>query len=183
MDTHLKRSQFLPYSLVLLAAVGCIYQQVSAAEAAHVHGQGSLLIAQQENVWQLQFRLPAADIPTFEHAQRTEESADRIRELKQTLASPKKAFELIGGNCQSAGHEFDFANHEMHHHEHAKHSDTGTHSEVTLSYSLHCEQVPQRVKVNLFDIASSLELLDTQWSISAGQGKADLTPSSRSISW
>ena len=183
MDTHLKRSQFLPYSLMLFATVAFINQRVFAAEAAHVHGQGSLLIAQQENVWQLQFRLPAADIQTFEHAQSTGESADNIQELKQTLASPKKAFELIGGNCQPAGHEFDFANHEMHHHEHAQHSDTETHSEVTLSFSLHCEQVPQSVKVNLFDIASSLELLDIQWSISAGQGKAALTPSVRYISW
>ena len=168
---------------MIFAAVGFINPRVSAAGAAHVHGQGSLLIAQQENVWQLQFRLPAADIQTFEHAQSTGESADNIQELKQTLAFPKKAFELIGGNCQPAGHEFDFANHEMHHHEHAQHSDTETHSEVTLSYYLHCEQVPQRVKVNLFDIASSLVLLDTQWSISAGQGKADLTPSARYISW
>jgi hypothetical protein len=183
LTIYLKLSQLLPFSLLLVGAVSVTHQPVSAAEAAHVHGQGSLLIAQQENVWQLQFRLPAADIQAFGHTQPTGESADSILALKQTLASPKKAFDLIGGNCRLAGHEFDFANHEMHHHEHAQHSDTETHSEVTLSYSLHCEQEPQRVKVNLFDIASSLELLDTQWSISAGQGKADLTPSARYISW
>ena len=69
-------------SVALLLGMGFSAQ---AYAQKHVHGEGELLIAQEGNVLQMQFIIPAADALGFEHQTANSSDKNAIDVLAQQL--------------------------------------------------------------------------------------------------
>ena len=68
--------------LFLTGLIGC-WHIVTAQE--HVHGQGQMVIAQEDNNWHVQFILPAADVLGFEHAPENEAQQKTVQLFAKRL--------------------------------------------------------------------------------------------------
>jgi hypothetical protein len=106
----------------------------------HVHGQGSLFIAQDNNAWQLQFTLPAADVFGFEYAPETEEQIKHVIKQKHLLSKVGNVIN-VPSECTVSSHNveipdgFELAHahgqqeheHDEHEHDHDKHKHDDDH--------------------------------------------------------
>lgn len=102
---------------------------------AHVHGQAELLIAQDQNEFQLEFRSPAANIVGFEHKPKSEEEKASVTQAQDVLENATALFQFNGSQCslteqsidfgylvESDGeHEYHADDHEDDHHHHDGH--------------------------------------------------------------
>ncbi len=75
-------------ALFIFAFSAMIYAQT------HVHGQGRLLIAQDDNLWQTQLIIPSSDILGFESKAHNSEQAVRITYLEEQISSVRPFIEL-----------------------------------------------------------------------------------------
>lgn len=174
------------------AAVLLCLAPFSAAYALadkHVHGHGQLLVAQDENNWQLQFSIPAADLLGFEHAPENDEQMQQVHQIEKQISEYSNVFS-VDGNCQLVSQEIDFPHHETHGSQHedeqhpdGEHHDAHHHEDVTLAYQLSCGDDISEMTVTLFRIAPSLSALEVQWVNDKGQGMTDATPQSATVSW
>lgn len=173
--------------LLCLAPFSAAY----ALAGKHVHGHGQLLVAQDENNWQLQFSIPAADLLGFEHAPESDEQMQQVHQIEKQISEYSNVFS-VDGNCQLVSQEIDFPHHdspehdvghedEQHHDE--DHHDAHHHEDVTLAYQLSCGDVISEMTVTLFRLAPSLSALEVQWVNDKGQGMTDATPQSATVSW
>jgi len=85
-----------------LLCFGCL--QVSSVSTpvlaqAHVHGEGALLIAQQDKQWQFEFVLPAADILGFEHQAETQAQKNRVVSLVDNIETRQNIL-LVPRSCE-----------------------------------------------------------------------------------
>lgn len=83
-------------SLLLAGLVG-IAMNVSAKP--HLHGSGTLFIAQDDSLWQLQFVLPASDVVGFEHKPENERQAKKALTQSDILRTPSNVF-VVPNSCQ-----------------------------------------------------------------------------------
>ena len=169
----------------------------------HVRGQGQLLVAQDESNWQLQFSIPAADLLGFEHAPESDEQMQQVHQIEKQISEYSNVFS-VDGNCQLVSQEVDFPDHdspehdvghethglqhedEQHHdgeHHDEDHHDAHHHEDVTLAYQLSCSDDISEMTITLFRLAPSLSALEVQWVNDKGQGMADATPQSATVSW
>ncbi|NVK56780.1 MAG: DUF2796 domain-containing protein [Alteromonadaceae bacterium] len=180
----------------VLAILGItLLQPATAAGAKHVHGQGSLLVAQDADRWQLEFSLPASDVIGFEHAPHSKADRSRLHAVERQLVLPSSVFVVDNDNCEVTDqtvslphsskkqHDEHEDDHDDEHDDHHGDHDESTHSEVTLRYELLCSEPLQTIKVTIFDIAPSLTDIDVQWVTNKGQGKREITPMQQEIVW
>jgi len=151
----------------------------------HVHGQGTVFLAQEDTHWQVQYILPAADVLGFEHVPQSKQQRAALSELKETLKSYDNLMQF-STKCEQDSYahnlsEFEEQSQEKHH-KHEKHNDhdhhDNNHSDIELSYVIKCSENITYVSFSVFDKLHSLEKLDVQWSVNRGQGSATVNNAS-----
>lgn len=191
----ISKSALLSKALAV-ALITAISQPAIGASNAHVHGQGSLLIAVEGNNLLLEFDLPAADIVGFEHTAVTSEHKAKLVAVEQMLSSPDTVFSIEAGQCHVVNQDIDLPHHSHHdehheeesehHHEEADNDEQGhheSHADVSLRYQLACKSHPAGLTVSLFDNAPSLGEINAQWITDSSQGQQSLSSSMRSLRW
>ena len=157
------------------------FSAARALAGKHVHGHGQLLVAQDESNWQLQFSIPAADLPGFGHAAESDEQMQQVHQIEKQISEYSNVFS-VDGNCHLVSQEIDFPDHDAEHETHdSQHEDE--HEDVTLTYQLSCGDDISEMTVTLFRLAPSLSALEVQWANDKGQGMTDATPQSATVSW
>ncbi|MCQ8890382.1 DUF2796 domain-containing protein [Pseudoalteromonas carrageenovora] len=154
-------------SVALLLGLG-----FSAHAQKHVHGEGELLIAQEGNVLQMQFIIPAADALGFEHQAANSSDKNAIEVLAQQLKNSSHAID-IKGQCILQSTENSLA------HSHDEHD----HHNVEATYNFNCKTPVMGFSVTLFNLMPSLNALNVQWISNTGQGSTEVTRSNPVISW
>lgn len=109
-----------------------------ANSQAHVHGEGMLLIAQENKQWQMEFVLPAADLLGFEHLPENKDQQNRVNSLIENIENIQNVIKLpaqcehkqtkhslnelaktnIHAHKGQRSHEHDHSNKHDHSHEH-----------------------------------------------------------------
>ncbi|WP_185969126.1 DUF2796 domain-containing protein [Aliiglaciecola sp. M165] len=166
----------------------------------HVHGKGTLFIAQDNSLWQLQFTLPASDIFGFEHRPETEEQK---AEVVQRTAKLKNVENLISFSktCRLVDHQVEIPDefnvtgineHNHHkadkhnHHGHNKHDDHGhekehDHTDVEIVSTFDCAKALTQIELTIFNSFSSLKTLEALWATNSGQGKLEVSATSPTV--
>jgi len=172
------------YKKSAMAGALCwIAGSASAAQHAHVHGQATLLIAQEGEHWRAEFSIPQEDMKSAH----TKKQAVLIASLKH---NPQKAVSLQGNCDQEPMNENNHHEHEpQKHDEHSSHqtadheSESHNHYDINIEYHFHCEGDVTGVNVALFGSLPSLLGVNVQWITDGGQGMRTLTPSAPDVSW
>lgn len=170
-------------SCMQLTILGLISAGFSVVAQEHIHGQGQLLISQDEKQWHLQLSLPAADVLRFEHAPETEEQKSTFHSLARKLEQNADVVEL-NGQCiltkaeLSMGKQLDNEAHDLHDND-EKHE----HQDIEVEYEFNCEAAVTRISVKLFNSMSSVTRLQTQWVNEYGQGLTELSRSHPFVEW
>ncbi|KPZ62850.1 DUF2796 domain-containing protein [Pseudoalteromonas sp. P1-7a] len=161
------------FTIALLLGLG-----FSANAQKHVHGEGELLIAQQGNVLQMQFIIPAADALGFEHQVASSTDKNAIDVLAQQLKNSSHAID-IKGLCILQSTENSLA------HSHDEHADLHSHDHhnVEATYNFNCKTPVRGFTVTLFKLMPSLNALNVQWISNTGQGSTEATRNNPVISW
>ena len=159
-------------SVALLLGMGFSAQ---AHAQKHVHGEGELLIAQEGNVLQMQFIIPAADALGFEHQAANSSDKNAINVLAQQLKNSSHAID-IKGQCILQSTENSLAHSHIEHDEHDHHN-------VEATYNFNCKTPVIGFSVTLFNLMPSLNALNVQWISNTGQGSTEVTRSNPLISW
>jgi len=159
-------------SVALLLGLGFSAQ---AHAQKYVHGEGELLIAQEGNVLQMQFIIPAADALGFEHQAANLSDKHAINVLAQQLKNSSHAID-IKGQCILQSTENSLAHSHIEHDEHDHHN-------VEATYNFNCKTPVMGFSVTLFNLMPSLNALNVQWISNTGQGSTEVTRSNPVISW
>ena len=167
----------------------------NAPLAAHEHGHGTLMIAQDGNELLVELHLPGADVVGFEHRP---ENHDQEHAVEMAIMNLKDASKWLGltksASCRideahvssplagnEGGHkdEAHEDTHNDHTHEHAEEN----HAEFMAEYHVHCE-APSRLNgfdIDLFKVFPSLKEISFKAVVSKGQYGGQLNASQASI--
>lgn len=187
-------------ALAICALTAGAFSVNLAIAQAHVHGEGQLLVAQEGNIWKLQFVLPAADVLGFEHKPETKAQREGVASLISSIESVSALVEPPAGckldtfahsleKAHKAKDEHGHKDKDEHKHEHehdhdGKHDDEHEgHSDVDISYTFMCSKNLSSLQVNIFTIAPSLQSLDAQWIVESGQGASQLSANANVLSF
>jgi len=122
----------------------CSLGASATAQSTHVHGQGQVSMAIDQNLLSMTLESPGADIIGFEHEARTAEEKAAVREALKQLSDPMFVIQLpesasckvIQASSEVASENGDegHADHEEHeehadHDDHEKHEDHDDHEE------------------------------------------------------
>ncbi len=163
---------------VMFGALAC--KGGRPAEGAHVHGHARLNVAlESARQLEMEFEAPGASVFGFEHAPATAQEkqtfADRSRLLEK---EPATLFPFAAAHgCQIASSEFHSGRGEIdgEHGEHGEHGESEAehahedehahgegHSEVSVRYSLRCNQdlSGKELELSFFDALPNLEQLE-----------------------
>ncbi|MCU7829537.1 MAG: DUF2796 domain-containing protein [Candidatus Thiodiazotropha sp. (ex Myrtea sp. 'scaly one' KF741663)] len=179
---YLIKQGIIFFSVTLLA----VHVQLSAAEheheqhEAHVHGEAQLLIAQEDDILEIEFHSPAMNIVGFEHQPKTTSQREAIEAAIVALKRPDLLFRLpSAAKCQSMTTEvesprYDHAHEDEHEHSHADEA----HSDFTAHYHYRCDEITQleSIEIELMNRFPGTEHLEVQSISPKGQQKIDLTP-------
>ena len=116
----------------------CSLGASAAAQSTHVHGQGQVSMAIDQNLISMTLESPGADIIGFEHEARTAEEKTAVAEALKQLSDPMFVIQLPGSaSCKviqassevaSENGDEGHADHEEHE-EHADHDDHDDHED------------------------------------------------------
>lgn len=176
-DSGMKKS-CLQLTLLFLLSTG-----FSVVAQQHIHGQGQLLISQDEKQWHVQLSLPVADALGFEHEPETEEQQSALNLLARRLEQNAEIVEL-NGQCALTKAEHSLAKQpENKHHDTHGHDEKQQHQDIEVEYQFNCKAAVTRVTLRLFDVMPSVTVIQTQWVSDGGQGLADLSRSHPYVEW
>lgn len=162
------------YKSLLSAAMLCAALNVSGKP--HLHGSGTLFIAQDNNLWQLQFVLPASDVVGFEHKPENALQAKKALSQFEIMRSASNVF-VIPTSCKvtstdltlpfdiempSSG-EHEHAHDHKHENEHKdehKYEAEGAHLDFEATYVLSCASTINQIDITLFEHYPSLNELE-----------------------
>lgn len=190
-------------AIFVLLSVSTIAKTES--QEAHIHGRAMLTLVLENEVLEIQFESPAANLIGFEHKARSPEEKQLAAQLESVLKSPKLLFSFSGTRCKaikitvdiSSIIEVDHDHHEPHHHEphhHDSHSHSATHSdkghsdnghsEVKASYQFSCKDTNdlKSVSVALFNQFPRIEKINAMWVTGFQQGSELLNPNRNTFS-
>ena len=142
---------------------------------AHVHGEGQLLIAQENDNWRFEFTLPAADVLGFEHRPEDAQQQQKLNELTQTIETVEKIV-TVPDYCKVTKVEHDLANQ-------FANAKGSAHVDVTFTYFMRCDKDLENVILQIFSVAGSLKAVRSQWITSRGQGASKLNKNNTTISF
>jgi hypothetical protein len=171
-----------------LVASLCLSCQTVLAQK-HVHGEGQLLIAQEQQQWQFHFILPAVNLLGFEHIP---ESAKQKQILMNIVSKVEDADKMItlpaSCNLLSMSHSLvDFeanSSASAHSHVHQKEISADVkpaHADISITYIFNCKDKPDSAIARLFEWSTRLHILNTQWVTNGQQGSAQLKPPSNIV--
>ncbi|MEP1445974.1 MAG: DUF2796 domain-containing protein [Paraglaciecola sp.] len=157
----------------------------------HVHGQGKMLIAQQDNTWHVQFVLPAINVLGFEHKPETQEQHKLVSEITTKFMNHTSVLEL-NGDCTLTHTENSLTEHESHddnehdaeneHHSEEEHS-SHQHGDIEVEYIYSCQSKVTQMSVTLFTWINSLTSIEAQWILDKGQGLTVLNHDDPVVAW
>lgn len=164
--------------VILFVSVTVVSHFVLAQK--HVHGEGQLLIAQEDKQWQFQFVLPAADLLGFEHApqttaqhQQVAKIISKIEGVVEMLSLPahckllSKSHSLsqwaaIGGDELSVEHKGQMATGSKSHSSH-KHNQADNHDHENHHHESHEQHAHSDITVTYhFECENMLDALNVQ---------------------
>lgn len=160
----------------IFIAVLCLICQTAFAQK-HVHGEGLLLIAQEQQQWQFEFVLPAADLLGFEHMPETLEQKQQVSTMINKIENVEAMIKLPA-SCQSVSTShslaaFVVANQTFaHSHEH---------TDIRVTYIFDCKESPSSAEASILNSLASLKRVNAQWITNDQQGAVQLTPSSNVV--
>ena len=130
--------------ILILILVTCSLEASAVAQSTHVHGQGQVGMAIDQNLISMTLESPGADIVGFEHEARTAEEKTTVTEALKHLSDPMFVIQLpANASCKvvqassevtSENGDESHADHEEHeehadHDDHEKHEDHDEHEE------------------------------------------------------
>ena len=127
--------------ILILILVTCSLEASAVAQSTHVHGQGQVGMAIDQNLISMTLESPGADIVGFEHEARTAEEKTTVTEALKHLSDPMFVIQLpANASCKvvqassevtSENGDEGHADHEDHdeHEEHADHDDHEKHED------------------------------------------------------
>jgi hypothetical protein len=176
----------------LLMAFLCLSCQAVVAQK-HVHGDGQLLIAQDQQQWQFQFILPAADLLGFEYVPESAEQKEKLKSIVSKIENVEEmirlpryctlvsmSHSLFNLNPQSLESTHSHANK----HAITAHVEQGhlrEHLDIKITYIFKCKNTPDSAVASVMEWASSLHVLNAQWITNEQQGAVKLKSSSAII--
>lgn len=158
-----------------------------AVAQPHMHGKAELFIAQDDEKWQLQFTLPAADVFGFEHRPMSQKQRAQVVAQKAILKNVTKLVN-IPSNCKIETQDIEVP--EMineHHHEqkhahgHGNQNNHSKHTDVEVTILLTCDAVISELSLTVFSSFPSLQLLNVIWALTTEQGQSEASPSKSTV--
>ena len=192
--SFLKHQNFFISTLVLT----CIFAgPIEGAESAHEHGVGALSVAVEGHDVEIELTVPGSDVVGFEHVPASESErqaviagAETLRNVNAIVSLSPEArcriedIEIASGLMEDKKDDHS-ENHKHDHEAKDKHDHKEVHSEFVAHYHFHCENPKQltNVKLGFFKVFPSAHELEAKWITPRGQGAAELTEKSTSLTF
>lgn len=139
----------------------------------HVHDHGSLLMIQENDKLQIQFKIPAVNVFNFEHEAVTQAQNNAVKQFMTMLKNPE-LFVQFNESCrlsevqENVSQVFLKAKTDQYHHTHIEeHHD---HADVTFSYEFSCKQPVKTVQLPIFQRVLTLQRIEIRWIDNHRQG-------------
>lgn len=145
----------------------------AAAGGAHEHGVARLSLVQEDTTITLGFESPLDSLVGFEHAPRTDQQKQALRQARAVLENAGSVVALpAAAGCAVTSVRVELPFGDTEHAEHAEHAD------ADAEYVFHCAQPAAlaQVTVGLFKAFPRLQRIDAEAATAAGQGKSVLRP-------
>lgn len=169
------------------------------SQEAHMHGLATLTLALENNILEVQFESPAANIVGFEHKANSHKEKAAVAQAEVILNNPNHLFSFVGSDCQSNNTVVDASGlmDEQHdeHKEHSNHDhhpssedhndhDDDSHSEISARYRFTCKDSKNisLISVAFFSEFPGIQKIDAMWITGTKQGSTTLTSTKHSIS-
>ncbi|MFT5083830.1 MAG: hypothetical protein ACI9Y1_001881 [Lentisphaeria bacterium] len=164
----------------------------AGSQDAHTHGLATLTLALENEMLEIRFESPAANLVGFEHAARSAKEKEAAAHLETVLKEPVRLFAFIGTHCQLIKTAVDVSGvavdehnktKEHDHHSHSKEHEESDHSEISAEYLFSCKNLKQldSVSVDLMNQFAGIEKIDVMWITETKQGAVALTPNNNVI--
>ena len=197
MEIYSLKTQALSTLSVVLCLL--LVQSVDAAERAHEHGVGRIYIAVDGNDVEVEMTIPGADTVGFEHTASSQgekrtviKAIEALRNVNKIIKLSPEAMcrvEAIEVHSGLVDDKIEDASHDhVHGHKNkSKNEDfqKEVHSDFIANYHFHCEKPLKldRAQVGLFIVFPSALELKAKWVTPNGQGTAELTAKSPSLTF
>ena len=129
--------------ILILILVTCSLEASAVAQSTHVHGQGQVGMAIDQNLISMTLESPGADIVGFEHEARTAEEKTTVTEALKHLSDPMFVIQLpANASCKvvQASSEVTSENGDEGHADHEKHENEA-HGSFIAEYQLECATI------------------------------------------
>ncbi|WP_086933870.1 ZrgA family zinc uptake protein [Agarilytica rhodophyticola] len=194
------------YLIILLFSCLLMVSEIarSNTQEPHTHGLATLTLALENNILEVHFETPAANLVGFEYAAKSEKEKKLVIQAETILSAPTQLFSFVGTACQPEKIEVDISSiiagehkeeaehseHEDHHHSHehhdhaTEHHEESSHSEISAHYRFACNDITKltSVSVALFKKFHSIEKIDAMWVTEIKQGAVTLSSNKITIS-
>ena len=118
--------------ILILILVTCSLEASAVAQSTHVHGQGQVGMAIDQNLISMTLESPGADIVGFEHEARTAEEKTTVTEALKHLSDPMFVIQLpANASCKvvQASSEVTSENGDEGHADHEEHEEHADHDD------------------------------------------------------
>ncbi len=167
---------------------------------AHVHGIGTLNIALENQLLELQLESPAMNIIGFEYQPTTEADIQSVKAAQNTLSnaaelfafSPAAQCRLTSVSIENALLKGSGAHDHDHDHDHDHESQPAAeiaehqHNDISAHYQYHCATPAQLNSIDLaglFKLFTQTEKIQVQLIVGDHQQGAELSAKNTSLSW
>lgn len=167
---------------------------------AHVHGIGTLNIALENQLLELQLESPAMNIIGFEYQPTTEADIQSVKAAQNTLSNAAELFAFSpAAQCRltsvsidnallkgSGAHEHDHDHDHDHESQPAAEIAEHQHNDISAHYQYHCATPAQLNSIDLaglFKLFTQTEKIQVQLIVGDHQQGAELSAKNTSLSW
>ena len=163
---------------------------------AHVHGIGTLNIALENQLLELQLESPAMNIIGFEYQPTTEADIQSVKAAQNTLSNAAELFAFSpAAQCRLTSVSIDNAllsENSIHDHDHDHESQPEAeiaehqHNDISAHYQYHCATPAQLKSIDLaglFKLFTQTEKIQVQLIVGDHQQGAELSAKNTSLSW
>ena len=167
---------------------------------AHVHGIGTLNIALENQLLELQLESPAMNIIGFEYQPTTEADIQSVKAAQNTLSNAAELFAFSpAAQCrltsvsidnallqESGAHEHDHDHDHDHESQHEADIAEHQHNDISAHYQYHCATPAQLNSIDLaglFKLFTQTEKIQVQLIVGDHQQGAELSAKNTSLSW
>ncbi|MFA3791109.1 DUF2796 domain-containing protein [Aliiglaciecola sp. SL4] len=171
--------------LSILGALIFVGWSTALQSQQHIHGQGSVFIVQEDDLWQVQFILPASDILGFENRPENQQQ----QQLFEQFEEKQKHFENLikfDSKCTQRNNihgAFELGESE-HDEEHGhQHKSDHEHNDIDILYLIECHDDVSQISFPILNPSNNLQNLEVQWSTQTGQGSTMIDANQRQLRW